>query len=349
MHTVTSSEQNFQAQLNALTTELYQFVGSVQRPRLKDQDWIESVRTRCTELAQQASSAKAAATTLKDAMGARMATAREAAVARRTRLSDALDRMSSTLSAVAQEMSESQRMERWREYRVRLSEAYEEVALSVKSMRHPLSRRRAGIRHLKPINYHRNVFHAGMGLGALALYEFVVDWNGAMLILAAFSALAITLESTRKIWPRWNLALCGSIVFRHIIRPREWNRFNSASIFILTLTGVVLLAPMEAVVVGLMVLSLGDPAASIFGKRWGTKKLWKEKSWAGSGALFLVSMSAIMTYYTAKGMPGGVLFCLAVAVTAGAVGTATELFSERIDDNFTVLAMTTAVVSLFFI
>ena len=240
-------------------------------------------------------------------------------------------------------------MTAWKTQRDRLSTSYEDLLRSVRNSRLArVATKQVNLPHLKPINYHRNIFHVAMGVVAVVLYEYFLSYSATILVLGTISVIAGTLEVTRKIWPAWNHILMNSFLFKRIARPREHSRINSASVYTFTLTGVCLLAPMIAVETGLLVLAFADPAASLVGKRWGSRKLWRQKSWAGSLAFLVVAFLVAAAFLTLKlavptwGTLAGAAFAIAL------VATATETLSDRLDDNFSVLAMSTAIAALFF-
>jgi len=98
---------------------------------------------------------------------------------------------------------------------------------------------------------------------------------------------------------------------------------------------VVLLTPHTAACAAVLILALADPVASLVGSRWGRTKLFKDKSLQGSLAFFATGFSAAAAYLL---LAGPLAWPLALAAAAGmaAVGTLVELFSDSLDDNFTV-------------
>lgn len=313
-------------------------------------DARESVQARKEAWGEKMAQARDAAQASREALGDRMAEARDSAAARRQALAEALDSMASQLRTLASECADGPRMTVWKARRDRLSNSYEDLVRSVRSSHLArVATKQIHLPHLKPTNYHRNVFHVAMGLSAVALYELVLTYSATIWVLGSLSAVALTLEVTRKVWPRWNHVLMHSIIFRRIARPREHGRINSASVYTFTLLGVCLLAPMTAVETGLLVLAFADPAASIVGKRWGTRKIWRQKSWAGSLAFLAVAFAVTAAFLTWKAALPTWGTIAGVACATAVVGAATETLSDRLDDNFSVLAMSTAVTALFFL
>lgn len=342
-----AAEQDLVLAMVGLADELYHFVSSFQRPRLKDLAWAEAARVRSAEMAEKVVRARARLAEAREAFEERMVSARASAVAKREALAESLERMSETLRTVSQTLADRPRNSRWREMSRRLGANYEEIVAHIRSLRDPVTTRRVQARHLKPVNFKRNVFHVGMGLGALLLYEFVLTWPQTMLVLGVISAIALFLEISRRFSEHWNEKIYNHAIFRPISRPRERYRTNGASYYVLTLTAVCAFAPMMAVETGLVVLAFADPAASITGKLWGRRKLWRQKSWVGTSAFAAMGFASILVFAALKGMAVFSPAVLGMAGTCALAGAVVELFSDRLDDNFTVLAFCTGVAALW--
>jgi len=91
--------------------------------------------------------------------------------------------------------------------------------------------------------------------------------------------------------------------------------------------------PLPAPVAGILAGALADPAASWVGARCGSGA---RKSWAGSGAAFLVTVATTAAVGAAP----------ATALAAGLVGAALERWSGPIDDNLLVAPGVAATVAL---
>lgn len=330
-------------QLGALTDEMHQFLAKWHSRKKGETDsaWMQAMMVRCRELSEKAARVRQSAIASWDEFGGNWPRTAKAA----ERLAANLDKMASSLSAIAQEMQESPRWSEWKRWGQKLSINYEDLLRSVRAMRLQASGVSLRLPHFKPMNFARNAFHMGMGLGAFALSAWVLTPFQAIVVLLSLSAAVGFAEIYRAFSPGFNKVICNLPVFKQTIRPRELHRVNSASVFAWTLTGVTILAPMPAVQIGLLILALADPAASLVGKRWGSRKLWKQKSWAGSGAFFGVAfVCAALGFTWMAGLPAGLSLGLGAVVAFASAGT--ELLSDRMDDNFTVLGMATAVAGL---
>ena len=342
-----AAEQEMALVMAALADELYALVSSFQRPRLADMAWAESARQRCGEMAEKVARARAKVAAAREAFGEKMVTARASAISRREALADSLERMGETLRSASQTLAERPRSTRWREMSRRLGANYEEVVAHIRSLRDPVTTRRLKAKPLKPINYTRNLFHVGMGVFSLGLYELFLNWHQTMWVLGSLSAFVLFLEISRRFSRRWNEMVYNNAFFRPISRPEEKYRTNGASYYVLTMTVMCAIMPMTALEIGLLVLAFGDPAASVAGKRWGKRKLWKQKSWVGTTAFAAAGFAAIMGFAALKGMALLTPGVLGMAVTCALCGAVVELFSDRLNDNFTVLALCTGIAALW--
>jgi dolichol kinase len=156
-----------------------------------------------------------------------------------------------------------------------------------------------------------------------------------MVVCAVAVAIVVTVEVTRRIWPRWNEFLCR-VLFGPIARPREFHKTTAMSWYTVSVALCAALLPKVAAEVGVLVLALGDPAAGILGRKWGRAKIRHEKSWVGSGAFVFVGALAGFGVSWLAAPDLGLARRVAMCVTAAFAGALAELFSDRLDDNLTV-------------
>jgi dolichol kinase len=337
--------------LGALTRDMHQFLLRLhdRKAAWGEAAWVESVRNSCRELEAKTASARAAATARWELLEQRLASTRRGASARYEALSESLDNLAASLRIVAAEVVTSSRRARCKEWCDRLAISYEDLVRNMRRARIvKTATARLSLPHIKPVNYARNIFHVFMGVMAVAAYELLLDWKSAMFVMAGLSAFVIAAEVSRAFVPGINRMLVTLPVFKQIIRPREMGRINSASSLTLTLTAMCLLAPMPAVEVGLLVLALADPAASLLGMRYGRRKLWKSKSVLGTLAFLAVALLVSLGVLALRSPLSGVWLAAAACCVAVA-SAATELFSDRLDDNFSVLAIATGVAALWIV
>ena len=196
-----------------------------------------------------------------------------------------------------------------------------------------------------PLIRARSLFHVGMGVLGVSLYQFVLTRAQAAIILFSLMGVIAFLEITRRAWPRWNHILLTSPVFRPIARPREYYSVNSSTYYVIALCLITPLFSKPAVIAAVLVLAFADPAAAWIGKKYGRIKLYGKKSYAGSFAFLVVGFAVSMVYLL---WAGGVTpaRCLMVALAASLAAAIAELFSGRLDDNFTVPIAGTLAASL---
>lgn len=220
--------------------------------------------------------------------------------------------------------------ERWMHLRDELQPRYEAllVALREHAVHAP---------SLRPTNYVRNVFHVGNAIGVLALLVFLPSAWLVPLASAAFG-LAVFLETSRRVSPRWNEVLMK--LFGPVAHPYEHYRVNSASWYVGALFVLAWMQRPMVAAVGVAVLGLADPAASLVGRRLGRRKLVHGRTLEGS--LTFASVGALAAAAVLLGFGSAPLVAVVVALVAGVAGALAELFSRRIDDNFSVPVLTAA-------
>lgn len=310
--------------LGAFVQELHDFMASFQLRAPNEADW-ERFRQMLADL-----QAKAQAT-------------RDLLQARRATLAPKLDELSENLKALSAEFAERRRA-RMKELSAQIAVEYEDLRRYMQ--RFPKISASLTLRKLKPVNYHRNLFHVGNGVIAVTAAE-LLPATVCVWAMSIFIALVVALEISRRLVPPINDFLMDR-VFHRVARPRERKEVNSASWYTLALTLSYFLMPLRAVEVGVLVLAFADPAASIVGKRWGRTKLYREKSWLGSTA-FALTAALVSFGFATLVMPGASLaWRLGLAAVSAVVGTVVELFSEKLDDNFSVLVAVAGVVTLVF-
>ena len=304
--------------LMAISYELHQFVTNLQQPRLADRKWAEAVCLRCRELSE------------------RVAAARESITVHQKVLYRSLEGIAGNLRAYAQELEESPNIIRLREMYQSLAQGYELLRVELITSN---KQRSAGkvfrLRRLKTINYTRNVFHMIMGLAGVLLYEYVLSYRQASIIMVGLSVTFLFLELSRRFLPQWNDFMVDRL-FGAISRPWERHQMNSATYYALSLALVTLFFPKPVVQTAVLVLAFGDPVATLSGKRWGKRVLFNEKTYVGVAAFILASfaMTLMFLFLVAEGLTVGSKFTLAFTVSLA--GAFVELFSESIDDNLTI-------------
>jgi dolichol kinase len=215
----------------------------------------------------------------------------------------------------------------WESLRLRLTPLYEAMVAELRVEGEP-------VKHVHPTNFWRNGVHVFSGIGLALAFEHVLTLSTMMLFALSWVVWAWSLEITRRRSERWNDLLMR--VFGKFSRPHERYRVNSATWYGTALLGVAMTAPNYCGVVGMLTLAVGDPAASLCGRKYGTTKIFGGKSLEGSLAFALVASAACFAYLSAYYPYLSAGFRLGLALTAGVVGAVVELISTRIEDNLTI-------------
>jgi dolichol kinase len=245
-----------------------------------------------------------------------------------------LAEISDNLRAFVAELEAGERAAQLRARWTALGRQYEALRTSLLSARVELP---AGttLHTLKPRNLNRNLFHVGMSVFAVVLYEVFLGRSGVLAVASAVLVFFLILEALRRWSPTWNERFVQR-VFSKISRPGEAHRTPSAVHYMAALFLGVLLMPQHAIELGTLVLGFGDPAASLAGKRWGRRKLVGDKSLAGTLAFFgtCVVVGTVFLLWVQPAL--GVAASIGIAAATAAAGAIAELYSRRLDDNFTI-------------
>jgi dolichol kinase len=158
----------------------------------------------------------------------------------------------------------------------------------------------------------------------------------------AFATFAWMCEILRRRSPTVNDRLMR--FFGPVAHAHEWHRVNSATWYATALILMAFVVPLEAAEVGVVVLAIADPAAGIFGRRFGRRRLASGRSFEGAAAFVTFGALAAFAWMSAAGSYESSR--LWVAVVAGAVGAAVELLVSRVDDNLAIPLATSLAVAV---
>lgn len=190
------------------------------------------------------------------------------------------------------------------------------------------------VRHHRPVNWNRSLFHVGMGVGASLFFLHLVTVPQARWVALGVAAMCWTLETTRRVYPGLNRFLMW--IFSKVAHEHEAVRVNSATWFSTAVLVLALLFPNPAGILGLLTVAVGDPVAGIIGRRWGKHRLASGRSWEGSLSFVAASLALGVPYLLVYEPSLGGLRVAAMAGAAALAGAAVELFVDRIDDNLAV-------------
>lgn len=214
----------------------------------------------------------------------------------------------------------------------KLRSAYEELAAVLRAEAFEVPA-------LRPANFKRNFFHVCSASFATGLIAMLGDSPGIIFAVAVgFATLSWSMELSRRVSPKINERLMH--LFRHVSHPHEAHQINSSTWYATALLILAATFSPRLCLIGVAVLGLADPAAAIVGRRFGRLKLVNGRTLEGSltfavvgaatslGLLLLLSGSALPDLTS-----GGAVW---VALAAGVTGALAELFSRRVDDNFSI-------------
>jgi dolichol kinase len=303
--------------VQSLAADFRSFVAGLQTQRFADNAWLKATQQRCQELSE------------------RFGQLRDNLTSRRRALSVTLNDMRISLQKYAAELTDKYSRQHLKEIQAELVRKYEDFVAQVRSARIFKADSRPRFRSLRLPKSTRSIFHACMGLIAVAMYQFVLTQQAALTILLSLLSVFTVLEISRRFSHKFNDFMVYKL-FGAISRPQERYKTNSASYYLLALTIITFIAPREAVCMAVLALAFGDPLASMVGNRWGRTRLSNDKSLEGGLAFLAVSGLAIFVYLLLFAGGLSVLQRLLAAVCVAGVGAFVELFSHKFDDNFTV-------------
>lgn len=309
--TVTSSLEG-----QRIADELSDLLEAVDRA-LADNTSHAALRQRATEVTEQMRAA------LKAEMEPRAAALREA-------LREALETLERAMPAEAGESA-------WARFG-------EQVRPAQEALEAALARMTAAARPPRPMNNARMIMHVGMGTGATALTVLLPSRAWLVGLPLVVAVLAWTTEFLRVRSTRVNELMMT--LFGRVAHAHERHRVNSSTWFVTGLLLIAMAFPRPACAAAVMALAVGDTAASLVGRRWGRTRLRSGRSLEGTAAFALVAGLAA-TLVLRGAFPMAWAQAALLGSIAGVSGALTELYSERLDDNFsipvTVAAVLTAV------
>jgi dolichol kinase len=216
---------------------------------------------------------------------------------------------------------------RWMEYRAQLTAAYVGLSKSLDAWS-------IHVPSLRPTNYARNLFHVASATTGLLVIEITRDPLTLLVIASVFALFAWSCETSRRFSDRANEALMR--LFGKVAHPHERYRVNSATWYATALLVLSLTVPPMVAGIAVAILGIADPAAAIVGRRWGTIRLVHGRSLQGTlafvGAGFALAAGLLLTLHGEL----SVWAALAVAGAATVPAALAELFSRRVDDNFSI-------------
>ncbi|WP_437751467.1 diacylglycerol/polyprenol kinase family protein [Sorangium sp. So ce1389] len=197
---------------------------------------------------------------------------------------------------------------------------------------------------IRPTNHARSLWHVGSGLAVLGLIQLLPERGWLVAVSGAIAVSAWSMELARRLSERVNERLLW--VFKHVAHPHERYRVNSSTWYVTALLLLALFGTRLSQSLAVVVLAVADPAAALIGRRFGRTRLLDNRSLEGTLAFFVAGALSSLVVMWAFGPPASLSSRLFLAAVAGLAGAVTELFSSRLDDNFTIPVAVAAAVTI---
>lgn len=183
------------------------------------------------------------------------------------------------------------------------------------------------------IQWGRKFSHVSLGLFFWYLFILadIPHWI-LTTITTVFFIWAFGLESLRHVNVKVNDWVC--IHFRGVMRESEKTKINSAIFYILSISTIYLVFPLEVTQLCLLHLAFGDTVAGVVGVYWGKTKLTKNSSVEGFTACILTCTT--ITYLLSFFLFGFQLnwFALTIfSLLTGIIAAISEISFSKLDDN----------------
>jgi dolichol kinase len=236
------------------------------------------------------------------------------------------ERMRELSQQLEQSMPSSDAQQRWQDFRLKISPAYERLAASLNDLD-------IHVPSLRPTNYARNAFHICNALLCLGLLRWVLDVDSTIAVTVSVASAAWSMELSRRWVPKINELLMW--VLGPFAHPHEAWRINSATWYTTALVILSLVQDLAIASTAVIILGFADPAAAIIGRRWGKTKLVNGRSLQGSSAFVAVG-TAVATSWLILAYGFSPSLALTWGLSGALFGALAELFSRRIDDNLSI-------------
>jgi len=204
------------------------------------------------------------------------------------------------------------------------------------------------VRAFKPraaIHWARRIWHVS-GVVVVALIFHEVSYSVAISLLATAVLFIAVPDILRLKIPALNRFVLKW--FRMILRESEVNQISGVTYILLGMFIIAALFPKQVVELSLLLLAFGDPAATIFGVRFGKDKIWGNKSLQGASAAFLICTVVAYIYFLYNGLM--LDRAILVAIITGLIGAASEIIPiGKWDDNFSFPILSSTMLYILFI
>jgi dolichol kinase len=180
----------------------------------------------------------------------------------------------------------------------------------------------------------RKSLHVGAALAAAGTLVATPPPLHLPIFLAAFGAAALVEAARFR-----SISAAGAFerAFGPLLREPERHRPTGATTLAAGFALAVLLFPTAAAALGILAAGLGDAAAALAGRRFGSRRIAAGRTLEGSAACFAVAFAVTWAF------PG---FGVAAAVLVAGALTVAEALPFRVDDNIFLPPIVAAVATL---
>jgi dolichol kinase len=180
------------------------------------------------------------------------------------------------------------------------------------------------------IHFARRLWHFSGVIVIFTLYAIVTP-SQAPFVVIPFAVFMIGFDWLRLRRPALNRFF--QWMFRPFIREDERHKLAASTAMMAGVTLIICIFPRNVVLLTLLFLALGDPAASYFGIKYGKDKLIGGKTLQGTLGAFGVCFLLAALFFTKMDLMTDRLFI--VCLLAGLIGAVSELVPIwKLDDNF---------------
>jgi len=190
------------------------------------------------------------------------------------------------------------------------------------------------------IQLRRRLFHL-LAASATPLVSLFVPRSDLLMVVGAGLGVAVLVEAARRWSPAVNRLLLRWLGF--FFKESERRTVTAATILAFATFLAFLVFPKHIAALSLLLLAVGDPAASVIGRLWGRLR-FGGKSVEGTLAFFATASLVALVFWAAGGYSP--LWAGALAAAAAALAEAVSGRPLWIDDNLTVPLVSGAVLTL---
>ncbi len=198
-------------------------------------------------------------------------------------------------------------------------------------------------RHRSVPHLSRKFYHFLMGMICFSLYAFVLDRTQALMVLGSIGGVLVAFDLIRLRYGAVNDVALR--LFGGLMRREELQSISGNSFYVIGLLVAVLFFPKNLVLLSVLFLAIGDPAAAVVGSLYGKHKIVGKKSLEGAIANFvLTGVASFLFAHFYLTLP--LTFSLCMFAIGGTVSVIAELFPAPIDDNFSIPVLSVVLLSI---